>query len=448
MLIRDKVENLIKLGYDDDIIAMTLGLSEEQLEISKRDIKQRKEAEAQKTKPKTKMQLLRERYNALYNTEKKEAKSEDKKTLDKEQREQVELIITTVERDMKEVLTLPSNEQVKVIRKIKNLLATIDAVLIPSDLAKRIYTALQTDKIFKIKDRNSIATLRKLVDRYKAKCLESYSNEIEEIDDIATLQGISKQLTDLYSSSYITYSSLVSKINRKIQDIKVKNYKEQVNISDEVIEGLVALVVDPSVDLEDLKEQIKQNGLAYYERKKRMVEETAINRGMARLQTPTEEGSLRQVYYQMTDYIKSNLHIKDADFLYQRLMSLGLSKTVVANAIVKNLMEKKRFYEAETFVEKTFENGEDRIEADSRRRHLSDIKRAKIANFIMRGINAKEGEIEDEDLFFRMIERGIEQSRLDPRTIVLGLAKDGKTKITWADVTAKEKVRKDFDISD
>ena len=448
MLIRDKVENLIKLGYDDDIIAMTLGLSEEQLEISKRDIQLRKEAEARKPKPKTKMQLLRERYNALYNTEKKEAKSEDKKTLDKEQREQVELIITTVERDMKELLDLPANEQVKAIRKIKNLLATIDAVLIPSDLAKRIYTALQTDKIFKIKDRNSIATLRRLVDRYKAKCLESYSNEIEEIDDIATLQGISKQLTDLYSSSYITYSSLVSKINRKIQDIKVKNYKEQVNISDEVIEGLVALVVDPSIDLEQLKEQIKQNGLAYYERKKRMVEETAINRGMARLQTPTEEGSLRQVYYQMTDYIKSNLHIKDADFLYQRLMSLGLSKTVVANAIVKNLMEKKRFYEAETFVEKTFGNEKDRIEADSRRRHLSDIKRAKIANFIMRGINAKEGEIEDEEVFFRMIERGIEQSRLDSITIVLGLAKDGKTKITWADVTAKEKVRKDFDISD
>ena len=448
MLIRDKVENLIKLGYDDDIIAMTLGLSEEQLEISKRDIQLRKEAEARKPKPKTKMQLLRERYNALYNTEKKEAKSEDKKTLDKEQREQVELIITTVERDMKELLDLPANEQVKAIRKIKNLLATIDAVLIPSDLAKRVYTALQTDKIFKIKDRNSITTLRRLVDRYKAKCLESYSNEIEEIDDIATLQGISKQLTDLYSSSYITYSSLVSKINRKIQDIKVKNYKEQVNISDEVIEGLVALVVDPSIDLEQLKEQIKQNGLAYYERKKRMVEETAINRGMARLQTPTEEGSLRQVYYQMTDYIKSNLHIKDADFLYQRLMSLGLSKTVVANAIVKNLMEKKRFYEAETFVEKTFGNEKDRIEADSRRRHLSDIKRAKIANFIMRGINAKEGEIEDEEVFFRMIERGIEQSRLDPRTIVLGLAKDGKTKITWADVTAKEKVRKDFDISD
>ena len=448
MLIRDKVENLIKLGYDDDIIAMTLGLSEEQLEISKRDIKQRKEAEARKPKPKTKMQSLRERYNTLYNVQINDVKPQAKKAFDEEQRARVELILGTVEREMKELLDLPANEQVKAIRKIKNLLATIDAVLVPSDLAKRVYTALQTDKIFKIKDRNSITTLRRLVDRYKAKCLESYSNEIEEIDDIATLQGISKQLTDLYSSSYITYSSLVSKINRKIQDIKVKNYKEQVNISDEVIEGLVALVVDPSVDLEDLKEQIKQNGLAYYERKKKMVEETAINKGMAILQTPTEEGSLRQVYYQMTDYIKSNLHIKDADFLYQRLMSLGLSKTVVANAIVKNLMEKKRFYEAETFVEKTFENGKDRIEADSRRRHLSDIKRAKIANFIMRGINAKEGEIEDEDLFFRMIERGIEQSRLDPKAIVLGMAKDGKTKITWADVTAKEKVKKDFDFSD
>ena len=77
MLIRDKVENLIKLGYDDDIIAMTLGLSEEQLEISKRDIQLRKEAEARKPKPKTKMQLLRERYNALYNTEKKERLTED-----------------------------------------------------------------------------------------------------------------------------------------------------------------------------------------------------------------------------------------------------------------------------------------------------------------------------------------------------------------------------------
>ena len=57
----------------------------------------------------------------------------------------------------------------------------------------------------------------------------------------------------------------------------------------------------------------------------------------------------------------------------------------------------------------------------------------------MKGIEAEEGEIEDEDSYFDTISRGIEQSKIDPSTIILGTSKDGKRKITWGEVTKKSR---------
>jgi len=65
------VNQLLKLGYDKDIILMTLGISDSQFENIKKEIQEKQElaqrAKASQPKAKTKIQLLRERYYQLYN---------------------------------------------------------------------------------------------------------------------------------------------------------------------------------------------------------------------------------------------------------------------------------------------------------------------------------------------------------------------------------------------
>ncbi len=65
------MNQLLKLGYDKDIILMTLGISDSQFENIKKEIQEKQElaqrAKASQPKAKTKIQLLRERYYQLYN---------------------------------------------------------------------------------------------------------------------------------------------------------------------------------------------------------------------------------------------------------------------------------------------------------------------------------------------------------------------------------------------
>ena len=452
MQIVNKVNHLLKLGYDKDIILMTLGITDSQFENIKKEIQEKQEtaqrAKASQPKAKTKIQLLRERYYQLYNSEKKdEERVLEKNPLSDEEREEMSKKLDYVEEQLATISSKQTSEQNKIVKEILGIYSNLMDLNLPSDLAIRACIVLKS-KPSRLKDTRASGALRSMMSKYTNKYYEAISDEINQLNDVVALKDMSKKIRVLYDSSYMVYSSLQGKIDRKISAIKMSQYKDQTKMLDGVTTQLVDSLVDPSTSLESLKEQIKQNGQAFYESRKKMIEGATTNKFLKADRFPTMEGSIKQVEHQLIEKLKSDYEIKDIDFLHHRLLELGIDRSVIIGVIVDNLLSRKRFDEAEGYIKKTIVSKEEQTEIDLGRTYYRRIRIARISDFIMRGINAEEGSIEDENKFFDMIERGIERAKIDPKNLVLGFSKDGKTKITWNDLTARDKKKVDMDFSD
>lgn len=448
MLVKDKVENLIKLGYDDDVIAMALGLSDKQVEYTKRQLEQERARAATSRKTVSKLQLLRERYFKLYNANYGEPKVVQK-SITEEQRKEIVRRLDEAEKLLSSFIKDSESTQKKKLSEIKDLYSYMDDLVLPTDLVRRAYSIFPEKFLYKIRDRYINAAMQRIIKSYKSKTLESINLEIASTNDLDGLIELSKKLREVSDMSYLAVSSLRSKINNKIYDIKINAYKEQVDVPDDKIEELISSLMNPDVDIEIVKETMKRYSLEYYERKKKMVEETAINSNLARLQAPTIEGSIKQVEHQLLTTIKNpKIEIGNIDFLCQRLMAMGLSKGVVVHRIVDRLIQNKQFDEATSFVEKNFADYKDRNELTSKKGYEHQIQNARICHYIMKGINAPEGTIADEDRYYDMIIAGIEKAKVDPHVLNLGRSKDGKKSICFADLMEKQKAKVDMDFTD
>ena len=154
----------------------------------------------------------------------------------------------------------------------------------------------------------------------------------------------------------------------------------------------------------------------------------------------TLERAKKQIYYQIGNLIKSGSNnIVNIEDSYQRLVNINHNWSVSLNIVIENLLVNKRFEEANSFVEMLFKSIKNPDYIKIRKQMKLKIRNSEISYFIMKGINAEEDSIDDEDKYYQLIEKGIEQSNISPISIVLGKTFDGLRNITWYDIMEKQK---------
>ena len=448
MSISENADHLIKMGYDKDVIATTLGISTEQLESIQKEIEQGISKGFSTSRPKTKLQALRERYWSLYNTGYLET-STTSKTITAAQRTEVIKRLDAVEKIMSDFFQKSKEEQKSRFNELTEYYNYFEKKMLPTDLAGRTYELLQVDNLPKVKDFKTMKSMQALAKKYRSKYFSSISHEIELTEDLEELSALSGKLSKLSDIPYMQMSIARTKLANKIHSIKAKT-NTQFNLSDESILSMISSLINPDIDIERLNEVIREKGIEYKERRDKIAQETGNSQSTSYgVQKMSLDVSIKQVKQQMLTLIKDkSIEIDDMDFLYQRLLALGFNEGAAARAIIDNLIQCERFDDARKLVSNFFAGRTDKADLTSKKSYQHQIQNAQIRYFIFRGINAPKGSIGDEDRYYQWIATGIEKAQINPRSLVIGSSKDGKRNIYWADIMEKQITKEKRDFTD
>ena len=439
MLMKDKVKQLMELGYSKEIIMLSLGISdkdyckyENQIALDKNTEKHK-----QSNRP-TKLQLLRKRYYRAYDADYRTPQQEEPK-LSEEEITKITEILDTVKPKIDALPKYSKNMQLAVVSTVIKELKYIDDKTVPLDIAERLYELFPDNRKLRL---GEVSTIRKVDQKrsfYFNKFSETVNRMIDKEEDPKKLQELSERLKKLFAKNKETRNfSFESKIKARITNMN-KTVFDADTPTETVIE-IANSLWEENYDENKTQSLITQETLAFYERRKQFVEENASNENFKRMQMPTEEGSRRQIIKQITDFIRdSEKEITDADRIYQRLLRVGQNQSVVINIIISNLISNFRFDEARKFLDEKVNSKGNTIETAIARQCRARIRNAEIADYIMKGIEASSGQIQDENKYYETIVRGIEQANISPDVIVLGKSRDGLKTITWKDVMEKQK---------
>ena len=252
----------------------------------------------------------------------------------------------------------------------------MDKLELPYEIAKRAYELIPLNDSRRFKDANIFKKFKKLEEKYRTKYFSSIAEKIKNSNSVEELEKLMQDSRGLEDTSYLGYSSIRSKIIAKENELKKEAYKKYLTIPEDVVNDIVSSLMNPNVDLDTINRKMDEAAKIYYEGRKKSVDNTAINKNIARIQMPTMEGSKKQVSHQIIDAIgEEGLFIDDMDFLYERLRDIGVDRGVACRAIKVNLMASERFNEAEEFVKRVYSNLKDLKEYNFRKSTLSEIKR-------------------------------------------------------------------------
>lgn len=437
MTIKEKVRELIDLGYDDDVIVMTLGISIQDLNLTKKQMQNN----IKENKAKSNLQLLREIYNEIY-CSKSSTKISKIVCLSNEQILEIQNILNEVETKMKILFTSSDSDQNKIIKFVIDKLSPLDYLYLPLDMAERAYKlfpkASRIRKIKNIKYREALSQKRSI---YASNLSNTINNCISENNTIEGLTELLNKTNIFFPDKAYNSSSLPSlqnSIKEKIKKIKNSQLDQLQDINDE-IRDIVKLIVDRNANESKIEKLIEQEVQKYLNMRKNIIDN---NKSFTYLEkNQTLENARRQINHKIKKLIEESKTIIDVDDTYQRLVNLFGDIYVPSYTIINNLILNNRFEEASEFLKKNFENRKELEIKRMVRQYKIEIKSAQIAYFIMKGINAPEGSLSDENKYYQMISEGIEKSKISPKQIVLGKTKDGLRTITWNDLKDKINMR-------
>ena len=411
MTIQKKVKQLVDLGYDNDIIARTLEISTEELNSIKQDLGY-----------KTRLQALKDRYQKAYNNIPADQEKKPKQ-LTVEQIEEIEKRLEQLE-ELGNTLNdgRAFGKREEILQNILKSLSYMDSLYLPLEYAEKVYRLLPSR--YTVKECKSVIAFDTKKVRYHQKYMDAISDRIEETENVEE-----STVSTTWKDSYIVVSTLISKIDKKISQIS----KPLAQQPTEGVKNIVKLVIGEEYHEEEAKKLLEIEAEKYLEKQKQSIEENRQNSYYLQNQNYTIERARKQIRYQIEILVSRSkeYQIQDIDRTYQRLQEFTDD---AFRPIIENLLMNKRFDEAKKLAFKCFPRTDDLELAKRGNQYKSKIRLAQIADFIMKGINAPEGSIQDEDQWYEMLDNGIKRSKVFPNTIILGKTKDGLRDITWNDV--------------
>ena len=444
--IRRKIKNMIKNGFDINLISFELDIPLQQIKKIEQEVIEERENSFSKIQTKqikhekskkirSKMDILRRKYNAMY-FKSNSSVIEEKQ----EQSEAEEKIISQVIKRIKFLvieldgcsLKERRSGAISILKEVKKVLK-YDLTI---DQAESIFQVLDSNDLKNL-NLNSRDTLDGSIKRTKIKIIENLMNSIkyeyERTNSLEQLRKLSSKITiDMQNTSHLLTSGPKLSIQNKILKI------QQANISNKANSDIPHNIVKIAIDLASGKCNIENANRIIEIEIKRKLDNTksfALN----------EEQARKQVVYQIQSVIEKQpeiVNIKNPEVTLKQIMDIeGAEFDKSINSIVNNLILRKDFETALDFCEQFSEfNGEGKLYGDTMP-FVKKIKNAEIADFILKGINMN-GTAEEENRYFELIKKGIDMGNTNINDIYLGRSQDGIRNIMLSDIWDNKSIEK------
>lgn len=442
-----EIKNLIKKGFDLELISFELDIPIEKVRqyklelesMRKNDLVKHSAKEIIESKNKQahlKFEQMREKYEELFF---EDGKVETKKTQKITNRDDklINLIISQIEEIENEMKQLPKNDRRRNANLILTQLKKIEGYQLTINQAEKLNFLIQsevleglnlnpTDKINYYLKINKKTIVRKLI--------EAIDISQAETQDIEELKKLEKKITaKIQQSNPVITGAMRTKIKNKI--LRINQQKAIDKIRNDVPENIELIIKDLAKGTLDVQ---AANEILEDEAKKR-VEGKPKTRF-----TLTEEQEKRQSLIQIKKILMENpeqYHIEKPEVTIMQIEELcngGLEQAI--RTVVKNLTGIKDFERAKEVCDKFSSRNDENQIAKYIMKLKKEIKNDEIGEMVLKGINMN-GTYEEERAYLELIEKGLKLGRVKLEAVSLGKSQDGLKNITLADIWIDEEIK-------
>lgn len=425
-----QIEQLIKDGFDLDLISFELNIPMEFLKKCEKQIQTNKQATS-------KMEELRERYYELYYTRKSPVLVEVIK-LTKQEVELIESVIQKVEETIDRMGNIPKNERRKFAIDILEEIRKIEMLQLTVDQAQNLLTSLNSAKLNKVNigynDRTdtNVWKVRKNFTKNLIRAIDIEQSKTTDLEELKRLQR--KITTEIEKENLILATTVRDKIRNRIGEIQRQSAIERIKN-------------DVSKEIDQVIRELASGKLENIEKANTIIEEEAKRRVESKPKNKfslTEEQQKKQVIIQIEKCLREQAEkypIENPQITIQQLTDLiGGNFADVINIVGQNCIINRQFEKAKAICDKYEEKRDDLPQKSYIKRLRDDIKNAEIAEMILKGINNK-GTVKEDNRIFELIEEGLERANIKLGAIFLGKNQDGTKSITLADIWESEQMR-------
>lgn len=430
---KQEIMNLIKKGYDLELISFELEIPIEVILQYKSELVRKNNMNKTRNKNNAthKMQELRKRYQKLF-LKTTECEYEQAMEFSEQEQEAINLAILEIETVIEKMKKAELNGEFKRgWKEINSELKKIKGYQLTLNQAERLYQLL-SERVLLSKKQG----IDNMMERHRIDIARRLARAITtaqfETNDLQALEGIKRKITmQMQKDSPMAFGIARTKIENKISKIKQQEAIDRVknNISPD-IDSIIMGIADGTIDVEKANELIDEEVRKRVE--KRPKGKFAI----------TEEQEKRQVLIQIRTALKEKserYQIKNPETAITKLCELtGDDLSQAIRTIVINLISAKDFERAKEVCDKYDSREKGTSHSKSIRALTEEIKNAEIADFVLKGINRK-GTDEEEKSFFELLEKGIRKGNIKLNAIFLGKSQDESRIITLADIWEDEK---------
>ena len=458
MALKDRLKELKDLGFDDDVIIMTLGISKDEfnrlnglLELERRRIEKRRNETIQKpqesersSQRKSKLQLVRERYFRLYNTD-NSIKVEKGPSLTRKEYERINSLLDGIKPDMDKLLNVETPGYSEISKSVSRRLTEVRKRQLPLDLAEKAYLLFPSEaNLKKVETAKTLPMLKKNKSLFKNDYIRLFDNIIVNEDSVEELEKILRRVNSVLGedSASSVISTIQTRIRMRIQTLRSTIVRDDLSTyTTEGLEKIASMMVGTDYDEEKVNELLAQEESAYLKKKEDEINNSSLKSGLKKSMMPRKEGIRNNINYFVGRIIREHRTIGDAQEILERLVKMNGKEDVSLSIVLENLIANSRFNEAESLVRKVYKVGDDPIRNRARKQAYSKVKMSEVADFIRRGIYAKPTSYEEENSYYQMIEDGIRRSAIEPAAIAVGKTQDGLRTIYWKDLIEKTRER-------
>lgn len=387
----------------------------------------------------TRLEEMRQKYKQLFFKSNK-VEIELPKQLSQQEIELIENVIKIVGEKIKEIQLLPNREKVKVADDIVLELKKIEKYQLSIMQAEELYKLINSEELKRINIRE-ITKVDSPMNRKRREIAEQLGNAIEfkqyEIEDIEELKVLERKITTEMLRENPVLMTTKNKLSNKISTIKQKKTMDRIRVDIPTnIESIITDLVNGNIDIKEANKIINEEA-------RRRVESKPKTRFSL-----TEEQEKKQILIQIRTAIiekADKYKIKNPEMVILKLEELSDGETNLAlRTVIKNLIEREEFEEAKRFCDKYYKEAKEKYKENEFTKYIrglrNEIRNAEIGNIVLTAINMK-GTIEEERMYFELIDKGLKMGNVKLGAISLGKSKDGLKNITLADIWEPEKIR-------
>ncbi len=442
-----QVKELIRSGFDLELISFELGIPLETIKEYELYIKNDREnkklkdeefIESEEDSGCSGIREMREKYRQLYMGDNSE-KTSTEEILSPYERKLIKRVVESIEDRRGKIETLSEKERRENVGKILDELEQIEKYQLPLEDAEKLYR-LGLEKT-KIKwSKLDSKRLKKQQDRIAIRLAEALEREYGDVDDIDKLQELNRRIGEIMGNvRFISTGQIKARILKRISDIKLQQAVENLrsNISTDIV-GIIKKLASGNIDIREA------NGIIDQEAKRRVEGKPKTRFSL------TEEQERKQILLQIKMAIiekADRFQIQNPEKAIVQIQELcGGEEEVAIRTVVENLANRNEFEDAnricDGFIERyKAENAKDEMESDRVkyvRRLKNEIRNREISSLVIKTINMS-GTKEEEERCYEILARGLRRGNVKLQSISLGKSKDGTREIRLDDVWPNQK---------